>query len=497
MGITIERQKEKIALIAMLLAGSCFLTYYFHDALETGRVFTHFFYIPIIIASLWWKRRGLAVAIFLAVFLIFSHHFLRDYVATYNDYARAFMFVAIGFIVALLSERIAKNEEALRESQEQLYQAQKMKTLGTLVAGVAHEINNPINLIMFNIPLLQKIWHDFLPVLKEQAGKEPDEKYGGLTYDFLKENLSKLLSDMDIAANRVARIVMNLKNFARQSNVADKKPIQLNTAVENAMRLVQTTLRKSDIDMKVDLADNLPLMEGSIQSIEQIILNITINAIQAINHDQGKVEVVTGFQKKDERIFLSISDNGHGIDPSISDKIFDPFVTNKQAKDSTGLGLSITNNLVKAHKGEINFQSQNGKGTAFTVYFPAILQGRAARILVVDDDRSVRDVMAKVLTRGRYYSVDEACSGIDACIRLESSRPDLLILDIFMPDMDGLEVCRDIKTQPELSGTKVIVITGFPDHPKLKEVAEMGFTNIYAKPVKLQDLLKEVDNILA
>lgn len=206
---------------------------------------------------------------------------------------------------------------------------------------------------------------------------------------------------------------------------------------------------------------------------------------------------MTGFQKKDERIFLSISDNGHGIDPSISDKIFDPFVTNKQAENSTGLGLSITNNLVKDHKGEINFQSRNGKGTAFTVYFPAILKGRAARILVVDDDKSVRDVMAKILTRGRYYSVDEACSGIDACIRLESSRPDLLILDIFMPDMDGLEVCRAIKTQPELSGTKVIVITGFPDHPKLKEVAEMGFNNIYAKPVKFQDLLKEVDNILA
>lgn len=288
MGITIERQKEKIALIAMLLAGSCFLTYYFHEALETGRVFTHFFYIPIIIASLWWKRRGLAVTIFLAVFLIFSHHFLRDYVANYNDYVRAFMFVAIGFIVALLSERIAKNEEALRESQEQLYQAQKMKTLRTLVAGVAHEINNPINLIMFNIPLLQKIWHDFLPVLKEQAGKEPDEKYGGLTYDFLKGNLSKLLSDMDIAANRVAKIVMNLKNFARQSNVADKKPIQLNTAVENAMRLVQTTLRKSDIDMKVDLADNLPLMEGSLQSIEQIILNITIKCYPGYQSRPGQ-----------------------------------------------------------------------------------------------------------------------------------------------------------------------------------------------------------------
>lgn len=121
MRITIERQKEKekITLIAILLAGSCFLTYYFHEVLETGIVFTHVFYIPIILASLWWRRKGLGVAIFLAVFLIFSHHFLGDYVVTSNDYLRSLMFVVIGFVVALLSERIAKNEEALRESEAQ------------------------------------------------------------------------------------------------------------------------------------------------------------------------------------------------------------------------------------------------------------------------------------------------------------------------------------------------------------------------------------------
>jgi len=113
MGVKVERQKEKqkITLIAILLAGSCFLTYYFHEILETGTFFTHLFYIPIILASLWWKRKGLAVAIFLAVFLIFSHHFLRDYVVTANDYLRALMFVVIGLVVALLSERVAKAQE--------------------------------------------------------------------------------------------------------------------------------------------------------------------------------------------------------------------------------------------------------------------------------------------------------------------------------------------------------------------------------------------------
>jgi PAS domain S-box-containing protein len=245
-------------------------------------------------------------------------------------------------------------EETLRKSQEQLYQAQKMEALGTLVAGAAHEINNPINLIIYNIPLFQKVWNDFVPILKEHAGKEPNRKYGGMPFDFLEANLDQLLSDMDMAANRVAKIVTDLKDFARQSNVADKRAIQINDAVENAMRLAQVTVRKSGVHLELDLAQNLPLIEGNLQSIEQIILNITINAIQAIDHDQGKIKIATKFQDKDEQVCISISDNGRGIAPSISSKIFDPFVTDKQAEGGTGLGLSVTYSLVKAHDGEIS-----------------------------------------------------------------------------------------------------------------------------------------------
>ena len=111
MKIKAERQKEKITIIAILLSGSCFLTYYFHVVLQAGTVFTHFFYVPVILSSLWWKRKGLAIAIFLSLFLIFSHHFLRAYVVTANDYLRAIMFVVVGFVVATLSEMIAKSQE--------------------------------------------------------------------------------------------------------------------------------------------------------------------------------------------------------------------------------------------------------------------------------------------------------------------------------------------------------------------------------------------------
>jgi len=407
-----------------------------------------------------------------------------------------------GHIVGILgigediTERV-QAEEALKKSQEKLYQAQKMDTLGTLVAGMAHEINNPINLIMYNISLFQKIWHDCLPVLNQHGGKESGRKYGGLTYNFLEENSDRLLFDMDLAANRVAKIVNDLKNFARQSNVVDKSLIQINTAVENALRLAQTSLRKSGVELVVDLAGDLPALKGNLQNIEQIILNLIINAVQAIDHDQGVVRIATGFQNRDRRISVTIADNGCGVAPDISGKLFDPFVTDKQAEGGTGLGLSVTYSLVKAHDGEVVFHSEKGKGTTFTVFFPTVVKKTTGRILVVDDDKSIRDMLIKTLGEAGPYRVEEASNGIEACIKLGTYRPDLLILDMFMPEMDGLEVCRTIKSEPEFSDMNVMITTGFPDHQKLEEVAALGFDRIYHKPFNLPDFLKAVGNIFS
>ncbi|MGD2188128.1 MAG: response regulator [Desulfobacterales bacterium] len=398
-----------------------------------------------------------------------------------------------------LESRQRHVEEALKESQQQLQQAQKMETLGTLVAGVAHEINNPINLIMYNLPLIQKIWSDFLPVLMAQKKRMPHQKFGGFTYDFLEDNLTQLVADMDMAANRVAKIVSDLKNFSKQSNVAEKSTVQVNAAVKNAMRLVQTTLRKSGVRIQLVLDENLPLIEGNLQSIEQIILNIIINAIQAIDHTDGIIRISSGFQRKDARICLQITDNGSGISDAIADKLFLPFVTDKQAEGGTGLGLSVTYGLVQAHGGDISFETQPGNGTTFSILFPTLLTHEAIKILIVDDDQAIREMLIEALTlnRNRPYLIEEATNGIEATIKLGTYRPDLLILDIFMPEMDGLEVCRIIRNERELSNMKVIISTGHPEHPKLDEMAMMGFTNVIYKPFDLKEFVKKVEAILA
>ena len=398
-----------------------------------------------------------------------------------------------------LEARHRRVEEALKESQQQLHQAQKMETLGTLVAGVAHEINNPINLIMYNLPLIEKIWSDLLPVLMERKERAPLQKYGGFTYDFLEDNLPQLVADMDMAANRIAKIVSDLKNFSKQSNVAEKSTVQVNAAVKNAIRLAQTTLRKSDVRIELDLDENLPLITGNLQSIEQIVLNIIINAIQAIDHTDGIIRIRTGFQRKDARIYLQISDNGGGISPAIADKLFLPFVTDKQAEGGTGLGLSVTYGLVQAHEGDISFETLQGKGTTFTVSLPTLLKRETVKILIVDDDQAIREMLIEALTlnRDQPYLIEEAANGIEATIKLGTYRPDLLILDIFMPEMDGLEVCRIIKNEPELSDMRVIISTGYPDHKKLEEMAKMGFSNVISKPFDLMDFVKKVESILA
>ena len=381
------------------------------------------------------------------------------------------------------------------ESKEDLLQVSKMESLGTLVAGMAHEINNPINLIVFNMPLFKKIWVDFLPVFKEIAKKEPNRKYGGLKYDFLDNHLIQLISDVNMAASRVANIVTDLKKFARQSYIVDKKSVQINNAVTNAIRMAHSSISNFQIEVKQNLCPSLPSIEGDPGHIEQAVLNILLNAIQAIDHENkhGVINISTGVQDKDGRIYIKISDNGKGVSPSIYDKIFDPFVTDKQQEGGTGLGLSVTHSFVHAHGGEITFQSEQGEGTLFTICFPTTIEKKAAKILIVDDDSQIRDMLRDALTNQSSYFVDEAHNGLEACIKLGTYRPALLILDICMPEMDGLGVCRAIKKDPALTDLKVIITTGNQDHPKLKEVFKLGFTNIHYKPFNIQKFLKSVD----
>jgi signal transduction histidine kinase len=379
---------------------------------------------------------------------------------------------------------------------DQLLHAQKMETLGTLVAGVAHEINNPVNLLLYNLPLFEKLWKEFLPVLSSCADSNPDRRFAGLPVPFLVNNLPTLISDMNLAATRIAKIVSGLKSYSRFSDAGERAPFDLNQAVENALRLAHATLRGRKITLKAELNPELPSLIGNLHSIEQVILNLVINAAQAIDHAEGRIHIQTDV-RSDGYMVLTVTDNGKGIDPAIAGRIFDPFVTTKQNSGGTGLGLSVSFNIVQSHGGIIRFKTQREMGTTFQVLFPVGEKRPIHRILVVDDDPLIRDLLADILLSQRSCKIEEASNGIEACIRIGSFRPDLLVLDLFMPEMNGLEVCRVIRNDPELANLKILVVTGHSAHGSLDEIRRMGKTDVLFKPFDIQEFLKKVDNILA
>ena len=389
------------------------------------------------------------------------------------------------------------DETDRKRIESHLQQTQKMEALGTMVAGMAHEINNPINLITFNINLLDKVWRDVLPILEQSDRAEPQRKYGGLSFRFLTGNIGQMHHDMGIAATRISKIITDLKNFAKKTEITDIEPVQINRAVNNALRLAQPSINTAGVSVNLQLNEDLPRIMGNQHNIEQIILNLVLNAVQAIAHADGRIDIQTGYDTRNDRIYLHVRDNGRGIAPSIENKIFDPFVTDRLHEGGTGLGLAVTYSLTKAHDGDIHFETRAKQGTVFKVAFPPKRKPRGAKILIVDDEKWNREVLMTTLNRERSYMVDEASNGVEACIKLGSYRPDLLILDMFMPHMDGLEVCRTIRNTPELAGMRVLLTTGFPGHPKLDEAAQLGFSNVFFKPIKMDDLLRKVDDLLA
>ncbi|MDJ0809472.1 MAG: ATP-binding protein [Desulfobacterales bacterium] len=388
-------------------------------------------------------------------------------------------------------------ELALRSSQDQLYQAQKMEALGTLVAGMAHEINNPTSLILFNLPIVERVWRDILPHLQLFSQQGRPAEFGGYKLDYLESHFQQLILDMELAANRISKIVKDLKNFSRRSQIHEKAPVDINAAVTAALRLAQTTMRKSDVELTLNLSENLPRINGNRTAIEQVALNVVINAIQAIEHERGHIIVETGYVHDEDRVFIAVHDNGRGINPEVADKLFDPFVTDNQGRGGTGLGLAVSYNLVQAHEGQITFDDSDQGGTVFTITLPVETKQKLPHVLVVDDDAPVRRLIVQAVSKTGLYAVDEAANGVDGLIKIGSRPPDLLILDLMMPGMNGLEVCQAIHGKEPFAAMKVLITTGHPHHPDLEKIAALGFTQIHSKPINITAFRAAIAAIMA
>jgi len=260
--------------------------------------------------------------------------------------------------------------EQARIHREQLFQADKMATLGTLVSGVAHEINNPIMFVMLNAPILKKIWSAAVPILDAHHASEGSFKLGNLSYDQVRERVPRLLDDLVDGAERVKSIVNDLKDFARQESSAKRDEIDINDITRKAAALVGNLIKKSTQRFTVDYGADLPRFKGNAQRIEQVIINQLVNACQALPNSDRSLTVQTKLNTAAGEIVVVIADEGVGMSREVLQRIKDPFYTTKRESGGTGLGLSISERIVEDHGGRLQFTSELGRGTTVEMILP-------------------------------------------------------------------------------------------------------------------------------
>ncbi|HAR96076.1 MAG TPA: hypothetical protein DCR97_08965 [Deltaproteobacteria bacterium] len=260
-----------------------------------------------------------------------------------------------------------------KNMERQLLQADKLASLGQLVSGIAHEINNPNTFIRGNIHIIQEAMKDIFPILDKHAKTHAEFKIARLNYDIFRKHIPVLIDDMVEGSNRIKGIVEGLRKFARRDEGLLNETVNINVITEACLRLADNQVRRT-ADVKVNLAPDLPTIVGNSQKLQQVIVNILINASQSIEKSRGTIYVTSSFDNKE--VVLQIKDDGKGMDDKTLSQIFDPFFTTKRHHGGTGLGLSIAYGIVKEHKGTIDVESRVGMGTTFSIHIPRNQEGQ-------------------------------------------------------------------------------------------------------------------------
>jgi len=259
-------------------------------------------------------------------------------------------------------------EERERIHQQQLIHASKMVELGTLVSGVAHEINNPNNFIMLNTPLLWDAWNAARPILDEYYEENGDFVLGGMPYSEIKENIPRLFSGIVEGSGRIKQIVDDLRDYVRQETSDLSQQVDMNIVVNSALSLLSSMVKKSTDRLSVSAEKDLPLIRGNFQRLEQVVINLVQNACQALPDRTKGITLST--RRHGDHVVLCVEDEGVGIAPEDLPVIMEPFFSTKHDSGGVGLGLAISSTIVKQHGGRMHFSSEPGKGTKAEVILP-------------------------------------------------------------------------------------------------------------------------------
>ncbi len=258
-----------------------------------------------------------------------------------------------------------------RLMERELIQSEKLASLGLLISGIVHEINNPNNFISFNIPILHDYLQEILPVLDEHAARTPHYEVQGMAYMDFRNDVMKLLENIEHGSVRINTTVAKLKEFSRKKDERGARPILPTGVVERAVAICHTQIRKTVKTFDVQVQKDMSEMVSDPDAIEQTLINLLINAAQAADKPDShiRLDVRRGASGK-EGLVLEVQDNGCGMDAKTASRIFDPFFTTKEEGLGTGLGLYISKNLLEAVGGSISVESEIGRGTTIRVVIP-------------------------------------------------------------------------------------------------------------------------------
>ncbi len=381
-----------------------------------------------------------------------------------------------------------------RLAHTKLLRTEKMAGLGQLISGIAHELNNPLTSIM-----------GYSQLLLGRRLTTAQAADGRLIYQ---------------EAERAARIVKNLLLFARETR-PERRPVHLNEIVERTLALRNYELRVENIELKQDLAPGLPPVIADSAQMQQVLLNLIVNAEQAIRQSTGEGIIrIRTWQKVNGRVMLEIADSGPGISSEIIPRIFDPFFSTKPAGSGTGLGLSITFGIIQEHGGEITVESQPGLGAKFILELPAgtpagtIEPARTqsagarqrktlalpqvvhtGRVLVIEDEPTVAHLIADVLgEEGR--PVEIVLNGQEGLDRALAGQYDLVICDLRMPGVDGRAIFRELVARGSPLRNRLIFVTGDTLAPRTLEFMETAGVPYLAKPFLVEELKAIVEQAL-
>lgn len=339
-------------------------------------------------------------------------------------------------------------EAEIARQRENLHQREKLAAMGSLLAGVAHELNNPLSIVVGRATMLQ-----------EEAADE---------------GTRSIADKIRAAAERCARIVKTFLSMARQRK-PEQTSVDINTVLDDCVEMLAYGLRTAGVTVEKDLAPVLPSISGNADQLHQVFLNLIVNAQQAMEGRPAPRRLRIESQQQGDKVRVLISDNGPGIPAAIRSRIFDPYFTTKPAGGGTGVGLAVSLGIVESHNGSLTVDCPAEGGAVFQVLLPihveeekpelpeevapAAVPGKGPRLLIVDDEPEVGSLLSDILRRDASR-IDTASSGQEALKLLGKREYDAILTDLRMPEMDGPELYRQIEQRWPQRARQVIFITG-------------------------------------